>query len=230
VSRACAKAIFFALFLTALCAQGVAKTDPAFHYLDPSQVDLTVLLPPPPDLGSPQERDDEREVAAMIDARNSAEFTRAREASRRTVFFFAPSIGPEFTASEAPLTAAFFARVGSDVEKLVDLAKAYWGRARPNGAGKKHASYPSGHAAFAASTAVILAQLVPCKRDQIFEQARTFAENRIVLGLHYPSDVAAGWTAGTLAAFAMMRNPEFARDFAATKAEVQKVCAGHSSP
>jgi acid phosphatase (class A) len=230
VSRACTKAVFFVLFLAALCAQGIAKTDPGFHYLDPAQIDLTVLLPPPPDLGSAQERDDQREVAAMIDARNTSEYARAQEASRRTVFFFAPSIGPDFSPSELPLTAAFFARVGSDVEKLVDLAKSYWGRPRPNGAGKKHASYPSGHAAFAASAAVILAQLVPCKRDQIFGQARTFAENRIVLGLHYPSDIAAGWTAGTLAAFAMMRNPTFERDFAATKAEVQKLCAGHSSP
>ena len=225
MSRACTKAVFLALFLAVLCAQGVAKTDPSFHYLDPTQIDLTLFLPPPPDLGSAQEREDEREVAATIDARNSSEFARAQGASYRTVFFFAPSIGPDFTRSKLPLTAAFFARVGSDVEKLVDLAKAYWGRPRPNDAVKKHGSYPSGHAAFAATTAIILAQLVPCKREQIFGQARTYAENRIVLGLHYPSDVAAGWTAGTVAVFAMMRNPAFERDFAATKAELQKECS-----
>lgn len=222
--RDCARVALLILFLAALCARGSAKTDADFHYLDPAQVDLTVLLPPPPDFGSAQERDDEEEVAAEVAARNSSQFARAKAASQRSVFFFADSIGPQFNASRFPVTDAFFARVGSDVEKLVDLAKAYWGRPRPKGAVKNRGSYPSGHAAFAASTAILLAQLVPCKREPIFAQARTFAENRIVLGLHYPSDVAAGWTAGTLAVFAMMRNPAFERDFAATKAELEKEC------
>ncbi|MFZ0573666.1 MAG: phosphatase PAP2 family protein [Candidatus Cybelea sp.] len=225
MSRDCTRVALLFLFLAALCARGAAKTDPDFHYLDPAQVDLTVLLPPPPDLGSAQERDDEEKVAVDVAARSSLQFALAKAASERSVFFFANSIGPEFNPSRFPLTGAFFARVESDVEKLVDLAKAYWRRPRPNGAVKNRGSYPSGHAAFAASAAILLAQLVPCRREQIFGQARTFAENRIVLGLHYPSDVAAGWTAGTLAVFAMMRNTAFERDFAATKAEVQKECA-----
>jgi acid phosphatase (class A) len=223
VSRECGKAVFFVLLLVALCAPGVAKTDAGFHYLDPAQIDLTVLLPPPPDSGSVQGRDDERAVAATMAARNSSQSVLAQETTRRDVFFFTPSIGSDFTASKFPLTAAFFARVGSDVEKLVDLAKGYWGRPRPNGVKKKHSSYPSGHAAFAASSAILLAQLLPCKRDQIFGQARTFAESRIILGMHYPSDVAAGWTAGTLAVFVMMQNPTFERDFAAAKAELQRL-------
>jgi acid phosphatase (class A) len=230
VSRDWTKAAFFALFVAALCVPGAAKTDAGFHYLDPAQIDLTLLLPPPPGLGSAQQRDDEQEVAAEVGARNSLQFAGAKAASLRSVFFFAPSIGSGFTPSRFPLTDAFFARVGSDVEKLVDLAKAYWRRPRPNGSVKKRSAYPSGHAAFAASTAILLAQLVPCKREQIFGQARTFAESRIILGLHYPSDVAAGWTAGTLAVFAMMRNPAFERDLAATKAEVQNLCPAQSPP
>ena len=34
------------------------------------------------------------------------------------------------------------------------------------------------------------------------------------LGLHYPTDVASGWTAGTLAAYVMMHDAGFKRDFA----------------
>ena len=224
MSRDCARVVLLLLFVAALCARVAAKTDADFHYLDPAQIDLTALLPPPPDLKSAQERNDEQEAAAEVAARNSSQFARAKAASQRSVFFFADSIGPDFNPSRFPLTDAFFGRVESDVEKLVDLAKAYWSRPRPKGAVKHRGSYPSGHAAFAASTAILLAQLVPCKRVQIFAQARTFAENRIVLGLHYPSDVAAGWTAGTLAVFAMMHNPAFERDFAATKGEVHQEC------
>ncbi|MFY9739668.1 MAG: phosphatase PAP2 family protein [Candidatus Cybelea sp.] len=224
LSRKSSGVAFLFLFLAALSARGMAKTDAEFHYLDPAQVDLTVWLPPPPDLGSAQERNDEEKVADEVAARNPSQLAREKAASERSVFFFAGSLGPQFNPSRFPVTDLFFARVESDVEKLVDLAKTYWKRPRPNGAVKNRGSYPSGHAAFAASAAIVLAQLVPCKREQIFAQARTFAENRIVLGLHYPSDVAAGWTAGTLAVFAMMHDPAFARDFSATKAELQKEC------
>lgn len=204
-----------------LMAPAVAASDPQFHYLDPRKIDLTVLLPPPPDLGSVAQRTDQQQVAEAIGARNVAQLTEAREASRRSVFFFATSIGPGFTPARLPLTSWFFGRVASDVQKLVDLAKSYWERPRPNGAIKRRGSYPSGHAAFAASSAILLGQLLPSRRDAVFAQARTFAENRIVLGLHYPSDIAAGWTAGTLAAFVMMQDPGFRHDFAAVKAELQ---------
>jgi acid phosphatase (class A) len=212
--------------LVALCASAAApasaKGNAHFHYLDPSQVDLMVLLPPPPDLGSPQALADQEQVAKVIARRSPAEVATARLDASRSVFAFAPAVGPGFDAQHLPVTAGFFARISSDVKNLVDIAKSYWERPRPNGAIKRQGSYPSGHAAFAASTAIILAQLLPEKRDAIFNQARAFAENRIILGLHYPTDVAAGWTAGTLAAYVMMQDPGFARDFAAARAELQR--------
>jgi membrane-associated phospholipid phosphatase len=42
------------------------------------------------------------------------------------------------------------------------------------------------------------------------------------LGLHYPSDIASGWTAGTLAAYVMMHDRAFARDYAGAAAELRK--------
>ncbi|MGA8575060.1 MAG: phosphatase PAP2 family protein, partial [Candidatus Cybelea sp.] len=150
------------------------------------------------------------------------QFFEAEETSVRTVFFYESSVGPGFTPEKLPVTAAFFARVGSDVKNLIDDAKGYWGRPRPDGAQKQRGSYPSGHAAFAAASAIVLAQLLAAKRDAIFTQARTFAENRILLGLHYPSDIASGWTAGTLAAYVMMHDHAFQRDFAAAAAELRK--------
>jgi acid phosphatase (class A) len=199
-----------------------ATTDAAFHYIDPSQIDLSVLLPPPPDAGTAEARADEAEVAAAVAARSSGQLAGARGESARTVFFFAPSIDARFSAARLPVTARFFARVGSDVKKLIDRAKAHWQRARPDGVSKKRGAYPSGHAAFASCTAILLGKLLPAKRSAIFAQARRFALNRIVLGLHYPSDIAAGWTAGTLAAYVMLRNPAFGRDFATVQAELQR--------
>jgi acid phosphatase (class A) len=208
------------LFVATASAGAAAPTH--YYYLSPSQLDLTVLLPPPPDAASAEERSDEEQVAAAVAARSPAELLDAEEASKRSVFFFAASVTPQFTAQRLPVTARFFSRVRSDVQNLIDAAKAYWQRPRPNGAQKRRGSYPSGHAAFAASTAILLSQMIPSKRDAIFAQARTFAENRILLGLHYPSDVASGWTAGTLAAYVMMHDAAFARDYAAAQAELRR--------
>lgn len=219
--RFCAvRAAAIALSLCALVAPTGAPAIETFFYLNPTSLDLTVLLPPPPDANSAQQRSDESQVAAAVAARSRTQLFAAEEASKRSVFFYTPSIGPGFTAERLPVTATFFARVGSDVKGVIGLAKSYWERPRPDG-GKKR-SYPSDHAAFAASSAILLGELIPSKRDAVFNQARAFAEDRIILGLHYPSDVASGWTAGTVAVYAMMQNHAFQRDFAAAKAELRK--------
>jgi acid phosphatase (class A) len=209
------------VLLIAALTPASADADQHYYYLNPALLDLTKLLPPPPDVATAQSQADEAEVAATVAGSTRTEIFQAEEESVRTVFFYTPAIGQEFTAARLPITAHFFARVGSDVKNLIDIAKAYWNRPRPGGTLKKRGSYPSGHAAFAAASAILLAQLVPAKRDAIFTQARTFAENRIILGRHYPSDIASGWTAGTLAAYVMMHDRQFKRDFAEAQAELQ---------
>jgi acid phosphatase (class A) len=197
------------------------QTVAPLSYLKPGELDLTLLLPPPPPPNSAEEKQDEDAVASMIAQRSPSEVAEARDESKRTVFFFATAIGPQFQASDLPVTAAFFKRMNGDVEELVRFAKDYWERARPADAREKHGSYPSGHAAFAASTAIVLSMMLPEKRDAIFDRARIFSLNRIVLGVHYPSDIAAGWTAGTVIAAAMMRDAKFQGDYAASKREVR---------
>jgi len=214
-------ALLVALLIAAL-APLRANVNPHFYYLNPAQLDLTVLLPPPPDASSSEERSDEEQVAAAVAARSPAQLFQAEEGAKRSVFYFTPAVGAGFTSARLPTTALLFSHMRSDVANLIDQAKSYWDRPRPNGVVRNRGSYPSGHAAFAASAAIVLSQLIPSKRDAIFTQARTFAENRILLGLHYPSDVASGWTAGTLAAYVMMRNPGFQHDYAAAAAELRK--------
>ena len=199
-----------------------AQLPGGYYYLDARKLDLVDLLPPPPDPNSPAAMADETKVAKVVAQRTPAQMAQARDESKRSVFFFAPSVGPNFTAAALPKTALFFKHAESDVEKLVDVAKEYWQRPRPPFAPEKHGSYPSGHAAFAASSAIMLSLMLPEKRGAIFTQAREFAENRIILGVHYPTDVAAGWTAGTLAVSVMQHNDRYKTDFLAAELELRK--------
>src|SRR5262249_23244172 len=84
-------------------------------------------------------------------------------------------------------------------------------------------SYPSGHSTFGAMTAILLANMVPEKRNQIFTRGWEYGRNRVVGGVHYPSDVEAGRIEATVMVSAMMQNPAFKSDFAVVKAELRHV-------
>lgn len=59
-------------------------------------------------------------------------------------------------------------------------------------------SFPSGHTLHAVMAAVVIANLVPVLALGFVALALTIAASRVVLGVHYPSDVAAGGALGAL--------------------------------
>lgn len=82
-------------------------------------------------------------------------------------------------------------------------------------------SYPSGHSTFGAMTAILLSDMVPEKRAELYARGWQFGESRIVGGVHYPTDVAAGRIDATALVAVMMRNPDFRADLAAAGAELR---------
>jgi acid phosphatase (class A) len=208
----------FALASPAFAAKSVAD----LYYVPAGAVDLTQLLAPPPDPDSAMQKYDSRKIAEVLTERTPSDVAQASADAHRNVFVFGPVMGANFDEAHLPLTAALFKRANNDTEIFIDLAKAHFQRPRPAGSPETHGSYPSGHAAFASSAAILLSQMVPEKRDAIFARAAIFAESRIIAGVHYPTDVEAGWISGTVMAQVLMSQPKFQTDFAAAKAEVRR--------
>ncbi len=216
-------AIAWLLASVAATAIPVLAKDTAIapYYLPAGTVDLTQLLAPPPNLDSPLERYDEKKIGQALAQRTNADLVQVATDKHRSIFVFASVLGKQFVPASLPLTAALFRHAGADTETLVEQAKAHFARPRPPGAPQTHGSYPSGHAAFAACSAVLLSQMVPEKRDALFARASIFAESRIIAGVHYPSDVEAGWISGTVIAAALLRQPRFQSDFSAATVELR---------
>ena len=65
-----------------------------------------------------------------------------------------------------------------------------------------HFSFPSGHALHAVSFALLLGQQYPGWAPALWAFAALVAASRVVLGVHYPSDVLAGAAVGATTALA----------------------------
>jgi acid phosphatase (class A) len=84
-------------------------------------------------------------------------------------------------------------------------------------------SYPSGHATVGAMMAILLAQMVPERRDVLFAHGWKYGEARVVSGVHFPSDVEAGRILGTMLVGVMQQDRRFRADLRAARAELRSV-------
>jgi acid phosphatase (class A) len=212
--------------VASVTAPATALPAPPFSsggYLTPVSLNLYRLLPPPPEAGSAQERAELDELLRLQATRTPAEVRRAQDDATVSVFRFADALGnpPGFNPHALPLVAELFARIGRDEGLFMNPAKDAFGRPRPFLTEKRlspvvpeppSASYPSGHTTWAIAVAIVIADMVPERRAQIFARAEEYAHNREVGGVHYPSDVAAGHLAGTALAVELFNSPRFVAD------------------
>jgi acid phosphatase (class A) len=152
--------------------------------------------------------------------RSAAAAELARADTETSVFRFADSVGPPevFTAARLPAVAALFEEIHRDDEAAVSRSKDTFARPRPCGleprlqpvfACPTSGSYPSGHATFGWSVALVLADMLPERRSQVLARARQYTWNRVVAGVHYPSDVEAGRTSATVIVALLFADAEF---------------------
>ena len=204
------------------------------HFLAPNTPSAAELLSPPPLLGSPEQLADLETVRRVYQAATDGDKQAAYDEKKFSVFNFTSAVGPWFTSTNLPLTTAFFEKVQLDAETVTDLGKDHFQRPRPfmtdpslaNGTKlEKSFSYPSGHSTESMVLALVLADLLPDKHDDIVAHARLMGWHRVQNARHYPSDIFAGRTLAQNIARSFKDNAEFAKEFAAAKAEIAAVQA-----
>src|ERR1022692_5341144 len=218
--------IFFSLALAVAPPHALA----VLTYLAPGQPDSSILLPPPPLPGSPEQSADMAEVVAVFHVTTTNEAAVAFSEKKFSIFNFSPAIGAFFQPGKFPKTEAFFERVQKDAAAATDVAKDFWKRPRPytvdpslaSGKLEKIFGYPSGHSTEATVLALVLSNLFPEKRDNILAISRSSGWYRVEIARHYPTDIYAGRTLAQAIVREMKANPAFQADLAKVKDELAR--------
>ncbi len=206
------------------------KAPPALVFLSPDLLKPQMVLPAPYAEGSPQALAELAEVRAIVAAASPERHAQAEADNENESAAVFADVLPGFDIAKFPATQKLFDEVRNDEDAEAKTFKTYFARRRPYQAdptiatcvedSKRPTSYPSGHATMGYSMAIVLANLVPTKADVIMARARLYAENRLVCGVHFRSDIVAGQVLGTLVAEQLLQDPRFHQDFTAAQAEL----------
>jgi acid phosphatase (class A) len=221
-------AVALAVVLLSVCHAQAQK--PAEEtYLATEELDSTFFMAPAP--SAEASRKEAEVVFALQQTRTELQLARCMADIPQTVFRFADVVGDNFTSTKLPKAAAFFHRVYRTESAFNKQGKTKWERPRPPAFDARvkpiekldNGAYPSGHSAFSYLSAIVLADIVPEKREAIFARAIEFANNRVLGGMHFPTDIEAGRQMAVMVAVLMYRNPTFKKDLEEARAEVRSV-------
>ena len=169
-----------------------------------AQADVASVIahfPPPPAEGS------QIDIADLAKVREY-QTTRTAEDCKRTNYemgldiysTFAEPYGP-LTEQEARKLSPLYSKIFLMTDEYVVSLKELYKRPRPFMRDEKivlcvpshpSTSYPSGHATISRAAANILATVIPAKGAALKARADQVAEDRVLGGVHHPSDIEAG--------------------------------------
>ncbi|MEZ5608343.1 MAG: phosphatase PAP2 family protein [Burkholderiaceae bacterium] len=259
-ATALASALAVALLLSACASAPQAPTSAAevgeqstglrfvSGYLPRTELpDSLALVPPPPAKGSAAQADDDEAYRALAALRSGPRGEQAaRDANLRfpaAASHFACALGVAISEQATPNLNMLLRRTLTDAGLSTYKAKVQYQRMRPFVAFdapsctpedepflRKDGSYPSGHAALGWAWALVLTQAAPERADALLQRGRSYGQSRAVCGVHWKSDIQAGWLMGAATVARLQTNAVFQAQLSAAKVEIAKARAAGQIP
>jgi acid phosphatase (class A) len=217
-------------------------------YLDPAErPDSLLLAPPPPAQGTARFaadvegykaaralRETPRWRLAIVDA--DVKFPHAADT-------FACALGVRIDATTTPTLYELLQRTVIDAGQSTYAAKEKYQRPRPFAVYgdsicvpedaerlRSNGAYPSGHASLGWVWALMLAELAPERANAVIARGYAYGENRVVCGVHWPSDVEAGRTIASAVFAKLHAKTEFVSQMQAARDELRKARSVAAKP
>jgi len=225
----------FLCVLTLLTALSATTSGADLRFIDSAALDVTLLLPPPPSAGSLQAVAEMDAVLRAQASRSGADAARAKSENKLTPAAFQSVLGPDFTAQKYPKAFELLADAERDSKFFSSRGKEYFGRPRPKDAEPRvhpavktdnDRAYPSGHATRAALWAMILTEIAPKEKGALLARGQEIGWDRVLAGVHYPSDVYAGEVLGQALAQSMSKSSTFREQLKVAKREYDSQSIG----
>lgn len=221
---------------------GTEGARPASGYLAAGQTpDSLVIVPPPPEPGSPLDQADRAYFNATRSLEGSARWAQAQAdvplfgaVAHRS---FGCAVGKSITPQTTPTLSRLMDRLVIDAGTSTSPSKARYNRVRPPVGNDQpicvkredwlttNGSFPSGHAAVGWIWGLVLAELAPDKATAAVTRGREFGESRAICGVHFPTDVEAGRLMGTAVYARLQAEPAFRADMQTAREELAKAPA-----
>ncbi|MDD2806402.1 MAG: phosphatase PAP2 family protein [Elusimicrobiales bacterium] len=177
-------------------------------------------FPAPPKPGSPEDRKDLAAVFDWQQKRTTEQCDKARAAAHADFENFFGDLSP-FASPLPEEAAAIFKRVKTETDGIAADIKDKYKRQRPflrdpvldPCLGRLGGlAYPSGHATISRLLALLLSDLVPARKKEFLARADEAALDRVIGGVHHPSDIEAGKRLADRLYPLYKKSPAFAAD------------------
>jgi acid phosphatase (class A) len=179
-------------------------------------------LPALPKKGSAKQKADEASLRDWQSKRTEKDCERAREEMLVNLenFFGRPN-GPVEVA-EIQQWSLLFAQVRNDADYFVQKMKKDYPRDRPFAYLKGiepcipkevTKAYPSGHTLISRLYALMLSDLRPAWKEQLNKRANQIAEDRVLAGMHHPTDIEAGTKMAEVIYRELKKSEKYQEDF-----------------
>jgi len=189
------------------------------------------LIEPSLEIGS---KEWENQIAQVLKAQKNYDMDELDEAIAEKHLqpeTIAQAIDRSITRADYPKVYHLMDRVGDTSRAETDAIKEYWNQQRPYLSDSRikmlitpsrGGSYPSGHATGSYIYANVLGLLFPQNRDKYFAYANKVGAHRIMIGMHYPRDIAAGKSLSFLIVGGLTQSAEFRKDFQNALREIEQ--------